>query len=118
MDHEHHSTSDLTSVCPMHPKMRQTEVGSCPICGLAFRPARQAVAFQPQPQFVHPDRDGNRRCQGLQHGGGSGPDIFPDAFLDHNGSVEVNFEAAAVFTVFVLLGQILRLRAREKPVVH
>jgi P-type Cu+ transporter len=41
------------------------------------------------------------------------PGIFPDAFRDHHGSVAVYFEAAAVITVLVLLGQVLELRARD-----
>jgi Cu+-exporting ATPase len=41
------------------------------------------------------------------------PDIFPAAFRGHGGEVAVYFEAAAVITVLVLLGQILELRARE-----
>jgi Cu+-exporting ATPase len=41
------------------------------------------------------------------------PGIFPDQFRDHHGSVSVYFEAAAVITVLVLLGQVLELRARE-----
>ena len=41
------------------------------------------------------------------------PGIFPDAFRQHDGSVAVYFEAAAVITVLVLLGQVLELRARE-----
>ncbi|MPY73997.1 MAG: heavy metal translocating P-type ATPase [Alphaproteobacteria bacterium] len=41
------------------------------------------------------------------------PGIFPGAFRAHDGSVAVYFEAAAVITVLVLLGQVLELRARE-----
>lgn len=41
------------------------------------------------------------------------PDLFPDAFRK-NGVVAVYFEAAAVITVLVLLGQVLELRAREQ----
>ncbi len=41
------------------------------------------------------------------------PDIFPAAFRGHDGAVAVYFEAAAVITVLVLLGQVLELRARE-----
>lgn len=41
------------------------------------------------------------------------PGIFPHAFRGHDGSVAVYFEAAAVITVLVLLGQVLELRARE-----
>src|SRR5580704_1903786 len=41
------------------------------------------------------------------------PDIFPATFRGHGGAVSVYFEAAAVITVLVLLGQVLELRARE-----
>ena len=41
------------------------------------------------------------------------PQIFPGAFRAADGSVAVYFEAAAVITVLVLLGQVLELRARE-----
>src|SRR4029077_330772 len=41
------------------------------------------------------------------------PSIFPATFRDHGGAVSVYFEAAAVITVLVLLGQVLELRARE-----
>lgn len=41
------------------------------------------------------------------------PNVFPAAFRGHDGSVAVYFEAAAVITVLVLLGQVLELRARE-----
>ena len=41
------------------------------------------------------------------------PAIFPPAFRNESGSVAVYFEAAAVITVLVLLGQVLELRARE-----
>jgi Cu+-exporting ATPase len=42
------------------------------------------------------------------------PQLFPPAFRDMHGAVAVYFEAAAVITVLVLLGQVLELRAREK----
>jgi Cu+-exporting ATPase len=42
------------------------------------------------------------------------PGLFPPAFRGHDGAVAVYFEAAAVITVLVLLGQVLELRAREK----
>ena len=41
------------------------------------------------------------------------PGIFPDSFREM-GTVDVYFEAAAVITVLVLLGQVLELRAREQ----
>lgn len=42
------------------------------------------------------------------------PQIFPDAFRKSDGSVPVYFEAAAVITALVLLGQVLELGARER----
>jgi len=41
------------------------------------------------------------------------PQAFPATFRGHDGTVAVYFEAAAVITVLVLLGQVLELRARE-----
>jgi Cu+-exporting ATPase len=41
------------------------------------------------------------------------PGLFPAALRSANGMVEVYFEAAAVITVLVLLGQVLELKARE-----
>ncbi len=42
------------------------------------------------------------------------PSIFPASFLQPDGTVAVYFEAAAVITTLVLLGQVLELRARGK----
>ena len=42
------------------------------------------------------------------------PGLFPPAFRRADGSVPIYFEAAAVITVLVLLGQLLELRAREQ----
>ena len=42
------------------------------------------------------------------------PSLFPPAFRDASGAPPVYFEAAAVITVLVLLGQVLELRARER----
>src|SRR5262249_55973387 len=42
------------------------------------------------------------------------PGMFPPAFRSADGAVAVYFEAAAVITVLVLLGQVLELRAREQ----
>ncbi len=41
------------------------------------------------------------------------PGVFPATFRGQDGAVAVYFEAAAVITVLVLLGQVLELRARE-----
>src|SRR6266567_7359382 len=42
------------------------------------------------------------------------PGVFPPAFHGPDGSVAVYFEAAAVITVLVQLGQVLELKAREQ----
>ncbi|WP_268921293.1 heavy metal translocating P-type ATPase [Siccirubricoccus phaeus] len=42
------------------------------------------------------------------------PGVFPEGFRGPDGTVAVYFEAAAVITVLVLLGQVLELRARER----
>ena len=42
------------------------------------------------------------------------PDAFPAGFRGPDGSVATYFEASAVITVLVLLGQVLELRAREQ----
>ncbi|MBC7979183.1 MAG: haloacid dehalogenase, partial [Armatimonadetes bacterium] len=41
------------------------------------------------------------------------PGLFPSAFR-HHGAVELYFEAAAVITVLVLLGQLLEAKARSR----
>ena len=42
------------------------------------------------------------------------PGIFPETFRGEHGAVAAYFEAAAVITVLVLLGQVLELRARAQ----
>jgi Cu+-exporting ATPase len=42
------------------------------------------------------------------------PEIFPSSFYGHSGTVAVYFEAAAIITTLVLLGQVLELRARSQ----
>jgi len=42
------------------------------------------------------------------------PSLFPAAFRGDHGAVAVYFEAAAVITTLVVLGQVLELRAREQ----
>ena len=42
------------------------------------------------------------------------PGLFPESFRAHGGEVGLYFEAAAVITVLVLLGQVLELRARSQ----
>ncbi len=80
---------------------------------LAVLRARLAVAGHAQSQHVHADRHGHRRGLDLQRRRDAAPGLFPPAFRGHDGAVAVYFEAAAVITVLVLLGQVLELRARE-----
>ncbi|MEO5864592.1 MAG: HAD-IC family P-type ATPase, partial [Nitrospiraceae bacterium] len=42
------------------------------------------------------------------------PSLLPSSFHLHDGSIAVYFEAAAVITVLVLLGQVLELKARSQ----
>ena len=42
------------------------------------------------------------------------PNLFPPAFRGHGGEIALYFEAAAVITTLVLLGQVLELRARSE----
>jgi Cu+-exporting ATPase len=172
--------------CPMHPQIRQSGPGNCPICGMALEPVLVTAEAGPNPELV----DMSRRfwiglvlaipVVALEMGGhltnlhmllgqalsnwiqlviatpvvlwagwpffvrgwqsvvtrnlnmftliamGTGvafvysvvatlaPGIFPAAFRGEGGAVAVYFEAAAVITVLVLLGQVLELRARAQ----
>jgi P-type Cu+ transporter len=170
--------------CPMHPEIRQTAPGNCPICGMALEPGVTSAQEGPNPELA----DMTKRfwialvlalpVVVLEMGGhllgllllgqqtsnwaqftlatpvvlwagwpffergarsivtrnlnmftliamGIGvawaysaiatlaPGLFPQAFRSPDGSVAIYFEAAAVITVLVLLGQVLELRARE-----
>lgn len=172
--------------CPMHPQIRQTRPGNCPLCGMALEPEVATLETGPSPELA----DMSRRfwiglvlsipVLALEMGGhltnlhmllrpqtsnwlqlvlatpvvlwagwpffergwrslvtrhlnmftliamGTGaawiysvvatvaPGLFPVTFRAEGGSVAVYFEAAAVITVLVLLGQVLELRAREQ----
>ncbi len=174
--------------CPMHPGIRQTGPGSCPICGMALDPVEISAEAVPSheltdmtrrfwvglvlalPVFVL-DMGGHIPALGLHRlvpphvsiwvqcalstpvvlwagwpffqrgwasvvsrhlnmftlialGTGSAylyslaatfaPGIFPPGFHSMGGTVPVYYEAAAVITVLVLLGQVLELRARAR----
>jgi heavy metal translocating P-type ATPase len=172
--------------CPMHPEIRQSGPGSCPICGMALEPEVATAESGPNPELA----DMTRRLwiglalslpvAALEMGGhltrlhewlaqqssnwlqlvlatpvvlwagwpffergwrslatrnlnmftliamGTGvawvysligtlwPSLFPASMRGHDGATPVYFEAAAVITVLVLLGQVLELRARER----
>ncbi len=173
--------------CPMHPQIRRTEPGSCPICGMTLEPLQPANEMGQSLEL----RDMTRRFwvgaalaapvvlldmataihalaahqllapilsmwiqfalatpvviwSGwplLQRGWDSvrhrslnmfslialgvsaaylyslvalfAPGLFPRGLRSEDGLIPVYFEAAAVITVLVLLGQVLELRARE-----
>lgn len=172
--------------CPMHPQIRQTGPGSCPICGMALEP--EVVSADASPNAELADMtwrfwigfalaipvfllEMGGHLMGLNHwlgqqlsnwvqlflatpvvlwagwpffarawtslktrnlnmftliamGTGAAwvysiagtvmPGLFPPALRGPDGSVAVYFEAAAIITVLVLLGQVLELKAREQ----
>lgn len=166
--------------CPMHPEVRQTGPGSCPICGMALEPAAMTADGAPNPELVDMIRrfwialalslpvvvlEMGGHFAGLHHlmTGFSGwvqflfatPVVFwagapffargwrsvvsgklnmftliamgTGAAWGYSAAVTlapqwvpegmggaVYFEAAAVITVLVLLGQVLELKARDR----
>jgi len=172
--------------CPMHPEIRQTGPGNCPICGMALEPVVARADSGPNPELAGMTRRfwialalslpvvvlemgghlfdlhmliSQKTSNWVQFGlatpvvlwagwpffergakslvtrnlnmftliaMGTGvawaysaaatlaPGLFPQAFRSADGSVAIYFEAAAVITVLVLLGQVLELRAREQ----
>ncbi|UJP01469.1 MAG: heavy metal translocating P-type ATPase [Nitrosomonas sp.] len=180
------STPSAIYTCPMHPEVRQTGPGNCPICGMALEPAEVSLSTGPSAELTDMSRrfwigliltapvfilEMGGHLIGLAHllspqtsnwlqlllatpvvwwsgwpffvrgwqsitnralnmftliamGAGVAwvysivatvsPGLFPDTFRSGDGSVAVYFEAAAVITVLVLLGQVLELRARER----
>ena len=180
------SIAEMSYICPMHPQVRQSDPGVCPLCGMAlesvmgadisgksaelqdtskrfwiglalsipiislemsghFFPIHRLVGTQSSneiqmllgtpvvlwagwPLFV-------RAWASLRHRhlnmftlvamgtvtawiysmfGTLAPDLFPAELRGSGGAVAIYFEAAAVITVLVLLGQVLELRAREQ----
>ncbi len=178
--------SAVIYTCPMHPLIRHTGPGSCPICGMALEPAEGAPetgtnselgdmrrrfwigaplallilvlsmgqevpglaviagsAWAPWVQFalatpvvlwcgrpllVRGAESVARRSLNMftliSFGIGAAylysvaailvPRLFPPDLHDMHGRVGVFFEASAVITVLVLLGQVLELRARMR----
>ncbi len=172
--------------CPMHPEVRQTGPGSCPICGMALEPEAATAEGAPNPELADMTRRfwiglilavpvvvvemgghflglhariGQQTANWIQFAFASpavlwagwpffergarsivtrnlnmftliamgtgvawlystvatlAPGLFPPAFRGPEGAVAIYFEAAAVITVLVLLGQVLELRARER----
>ena len=177
-----------TYTCPMHPQIRQTGPGNCPICGMALEPVEITAEAVPNHELADMSRrfwvglvltipvfilemGGHVPWLGLGHlvaeqwsiwiqfalstpvvlwagwpffqrgaasvrsghlnmftlialGTGAAylyslvatfaPGLFPAGFHMMGGTVAVYYEAAAVITVLVLLGQVLELRARDQ----
>jgi Cu+-exporting ATPase len=180
------ASEDAIYTCPMHPEIRQTGPGNCPICGMALEPdvataqevanpelagmtrrfwialalslpvvvlemgghlfklhtliseetsnwaqfvlATPVVLWAGWPFFERGARSlatrnlnmftliamGTGVAWAYSAAATLAPGLFPQAFRGADGSVAIYFEAAAVITVLVLLGQVLELRAREQ----
>jgi P-type Cu+ transporter len=180
--------SKIEYTCPMHPEIVRDAPGSCPICGMALEPRTVSIEDEENPELKQISRrfwvcvalsvpllvigmseliPGEpidrlmpmdvrgwielalatpvvlwgawpffvRAWQSIVNralnmftliGVGVGvaylfsviatlfPEIFPQSFRDASGNVPVYFEAAAVITTLVLLGQVLELRARSR----
>ena len=178
--------ADTVYTCPMHPEIRRSEPGSCPICGMALEPVQPAAQAESSPELrdmtrrfwvgaalavplLFLDMGAHFRALNLHHyvsplasewiqfvlgtpvvlwagwpllqrgwdsvrrrslnmfsliGLGVSasylyslvamfiPGAFPAALRGVGDLIPVYFEAAAVITVLVLLGQVLELRAR------
>ncbi len=176
--------------CPMHPEVRQSGPGACPICGMDLEPVAPAAdeaRDQPSPELASMQRrlvvcalltaplflvtmSDMLPGEPLAHTLGGllpwielalaspvvlwggypffvrgwasivhrslnmftliamgtavayvdslvavvAPGVFPSSFRGHGGSVPLYFEASAVITTLVLLGQVLELRARQR----
>ena len=179
---------DRVYTCPMHPHIRQSGPGSCPICGMALEPLDVTAESGPNPELVDMSRRfwiglvlaapvvilemgahvpalrlhdlvplavstfaqfvlatpvvlwagwpffqrawaslvnrslnmfslialGTGAAYAYSLVATLSPGVFPAGFRGMDGAVAVYFEAAAVITVLVLLGQVLELRAREQ----
>ena len=184
------SAQDTIYTCPMHPQIRRSAPGNCPICGMALKPEGIPDAEGTSPELKDMTRrfligavlatpifvlemGGHWRLLNLDHyvshgrpslwiqfalatphrvvvsrwpffqrawtsvlnrslnmfslialGVGAAysyslvatfaPGLFPASLREHGGLIPVYYEAAAVVTALVLLGQVLELRAREK----
>ncbi|MBL7479189.1 copper-transporting P-type ATPase [Legionella bononiensis] len=170
--------------CPMHPEIRQTNPGSCPICGMALEPEMVSLEQTENPEYKEMRRRfilaliatvpvfilamgshyfssiislkvsawiqavlatpvvigcgwpffqrawqslktrrlnmftliaiGTGAAWGYSLFGLLFPYVFPPQLIEASGLPGLYFEAAAVITTLVLLGQVLELKAREQ----
>ncbi|MBN8532132.1 MAG: heavy metal translocating P-type ATPase [Alphaproteobacteria bacterium] len=193
--HHHHATpasppakqaEGTVYTCPMHPQIRQTQPGNCPLCGMALEPETVSADEGPDPElqdmtrrfwvsaalslplalfvmgahlipnFPHQWMDSpltrwleaaaatpvvlwggwpffvravasirNRSLNmftlialgvGVAYAYSLALTLFPEAAATLSGGMklDVYFEAAAVITALVLLGQVLELKARDQ----
>jgi Cu+-exporting ATPase len=182
------AAAGATYTCPMHPEIRRSEPGDCPICGMALEPVGATEETGPSPELIDMTRrfwigaalsiptvilEMGAHFPGLNlhryvspqisvwlqfllatpvvlwagwpffvRGWASvrnralnmfslialgvgaaylyslaatfAPGVFPEGLRQEGGIIPVYYEAAAVITVLVLLGQVLELRARER----
>jgi len=85
----------------------------CALGGWPFSCAA-GIHCQPQSEYVYADRDRHRTAYVYSVIATLSPRIFPPSFRGHGGQIAIYFEAAAIITVLVLLGQVLELRARSR----
>lgn len=52
-DHQHNETADEVWTCSMHPQIRLSEPGNCPICGMSLIPATSKRATASTNPLVH-----------------------------------------------------------------
>ena len=161
--------ANVEYTCPMHPEIRRTGPGSCPICGMALEPAGfsfDSPIDQPNPEYADMKRRFvialiltipvfvlgmlemtaawatwaelilatpvvlwagwpffERAWDSLVHRSpnmftlialGTGTSFVYSVVAAASGRHDLYFEAAAVITTLVLLGQVLELRARAQ----
>ncbi|MDO8435026.1 MAG: heavy metal translocating P-type ATPase [Candidatus Binatus sp.] len=116
---------EMSHMIPGHPVQRAIPMGLIPWLELAL--ATPVVLWAGAPLFVRGWQSIVNRSLNMFTLIGMGigvaygysliaavfPVIFPDSFRGAGGEVPVYFEAAAVITALVLLGQVLELRARS-----
>lgn len=46
------ASSNVIYTCPMHPQVRQSGPGNCPICGMTLEPVSVALSDKPDPELI------------------------------------------------------------------
>ena len=117
----------VSDVLPGHPLQHLLPGAAVRVGGIALGNARRvfwagwpffergwASDRSSQPEYVHAHCDWQRRCLSLQRGSRRRAWPLSGTFRDTSGTSALYFEAAAVITVLVLLGQVLELKARSQ----